>query len=142
MCLCLCSCAPVTGLHDKRRPRTARLEVTIPARVPWVLSGSKARATSRESGAGKYCQDVSRKLFPCPSPFYVEACSTWPPSSPLTSPHGERGTPLMVSVGGLPVCLQGMCVLICSQPHLPILSCRELAVSSTLCARWVSLISG
>ena len=143
LCVCVCARVPL-WLDYMRRDIQGQQDwkwIFLP-RCHGCCQGARPAATSLESGAGEYCQDVSRKLFPCPLPFHVEACSTWPPSSPLTSSHGEKGTPLMVGVGGSPVCLQGMCVLVCFQPHLAILSCRELAVSSTPCARWVSLISG
>lgn len=69
MCLCLCSCAPVTGLHDKRRPRTARLEVTIPARVPWVLSGSKASSNFTGIWGRRILPGCQQETFSLPLAF-------------------------------------------------------------------------
>lgn len=73
--------------------------------------------------------------------------STWRPEAHGLPPHPlhllmGRGAPLWWWVWEACLFVSRECVLVYSQPHLGILSCREPAVSSTSCARWVSLISG
>lgn len=80
MCLCLCMCAPVAGLHEKRHPRTARLEVNIPARVPRVLSGSREDALSQSKASNNFTGIWGRRILP--------GCQQETFSLPLTFPRG------------------------------------------------------
>lgn len=69
MRLCLCTCTPVAGLHEKRRPRTARLEVNIPASAPWVLSGSKASSSFTGIWGRRILPGCQQETFSLPLAF-------------------------------------------------------------------------
>ena len=150
---CACTCIPVAGLHEKRLLWTAGLEVNLPAmcavreqgRCPVLRQSQQQLHRKVHCNLGQ--EGIARTS--AVTFFLAPHLSTWRPQACGISPHSflllvGRGTPLQWWVWEA-ACLQGECVLVCSQPCLGSLSCWEPAVSRgprPPCARWVSLISG
>lgn len=93
---------------------------------------AKSAATSLESPCNLGQESIARTS--AVTFFLAPHLSTWKPQARGISPHSflllvGRGTPLRWLVWEA-ACLQGECVLVCSQPYLGSLSCWEPAASS------------
>lgn len=142
--LCVCVCARVPLWLDymrKRCPRTARLEVNIPASAPPGAVREQGQQQFHWNLGQENIARMSAGNFSLPLAFPRGGLCPWPLLTPYFSswvgPTSDGGCGRLDCLPPANVCPG----LFSATPRYPVLQ-GELAVSSTPCARWVSLISG